>query len=139
MDRRTFLAAAAAGVVAIACSDRGNTSSAKSATTAMPPTSGGTSPPPSASTAPSRTTVPASRARFVDEGPHNANRVALTFHTNGDLGLAQHLLDTVSARNVVITAFIVGEWLEANPSWGKKLLDGGHELANHTYTHPNFY
>jgi peptidoglycan/xylan/chitin deacetylase (PgdA/CDA1 family) len=138
VDRRTFLAAAAAGVVAIACSDGGNSSSARTATTATPPTSGGTSPPPS-STSPSRTTAPPSRAQFVDQGPHGANRVALTFHTNGDLGLAQQLLDTVAARNVVITAFIVGEWLEANPSWGKKLLDGGHELANHTYTHPNFY
>ena len=35
-------------------------------------------------------------------------------------------------------AFIVGNWLDANPDWAKQLVDGGHELANHTYTHPTF-
>jgi peptidoglycan/xylan/chitin deacetylase (PgdA/CDA1 family) len=39
---------------------------------------------------------------------------------------------------VPITAFIVGEWLEANPTWAQRLVNGGHELANHTYTHPTF-
>jgi peptidoglycan/xylan/chitin deacetylase (PgdA/CDA1 family) len=37
-----------------------------------------------------------------------------------------------------MTAFIVGQWLDANPSWAQRLVDGGHELANHTYTHPTF-
>jgi len=74
----------------------------------------------------------------VSTGPHDAPRVALTFHTNGDLGLVQQLLDTLSARRVVATTFIVGDWLDANPTFAKKIVDGGHELANHTYTHPSF-
>ncbi len=77
-------------------------------------------------------------ARFIDTGPATAGALALTFHTNGDLRLAQRMLDIAKAHNAVFTNFIVGNWLDANPSWGKKLLDGGHELANHTYTHPNF-
>jgi peptidoglycan/xylan/chitin deacetylase (PgdA/CDA1 family) len=44
----------------------------------------------------------------------------------------------LSARKVPITAFIVGQWLAANPSYAKRLVDGGHELANHTDTHPSF-
>jgi peptidoglycan/xylan/chitin deacetylase (PgdA/CDA1 family) len=62
----------------------------------------------------------------------------LTFHTDGDLGLAEQLLGTLSARKAPITAFVVGQWLDANPTWAKRLVDGGHELANHTYTHPSF-
>ena len=27
-------------------------------------------------------------------------------------------------------------WLEANPSLARRIRDGGHGLANHTYTHP---
>jgi peptidoglycan/xylan/chitin deacetylase (PgdA/CDA1 family) len=119
VDRRTFLAAAAASVVALACADGGDGTSRSSGTrTSAPP-------------------APA-RARFVDAGPTDELRVALTFHTAGDLALAQELLDALADRNTVMTAFVVGEWLDANPSWARKLLDGGHELANHTYTHPTF-
>jgi peptidoglycan/xylan/chitin deacetylase (PgdA/CDA1 family) len=64
--------------------------------------------------------------------------VALTFHTNGDLGLANQLLDVLATRHVRMTSFIVGNWLDANPSMAKRIADGGHEFANHTYTHPSF-
>ena len=137
MDRRTFLAAAATSVLAIACSSGNDSStSARTATTTTagpPPTTG--SP---ATSAPPPTTKAPAPARFVSTGPHGAPRVALTFHTNGDLGLVQQLLDTLSARRVVVTTFIVGDWLDANPTFAKKIVDGGHELANHTYTHPSF-
>ena len=63
---------------------------------------------------------------------------ASTFHTNGDLDLATELLDVLAARDTVITAFVVGDWLTANPSWGPRLRDAGHEVANHTFTHPTF-
>jgi peptidoglycan/xylan/chitin deacetylase (PgdA/CDA1 family) len=132
VDRRTFLAAAAASVVALACSDGGDGTSRSPGTGATGATS-------TTSTASSPSTVPApARARFVDAGPTDTSRVALTFHTAGDLELAQQLLDALAGRNTVMTAFVVGEWLDANPSWGPKLLDAGHELANHTYTHPTF-
>lgn len=82
--------------------------------------------------------VPAGRARFVTRGPDGRDQVALTFHTNGDLQLAQQLLDHCRDGDAVITAFVVGDWLTANPTWAKKLTDAGHELANHTFTHPDF-
>ena len=44
----------------------------------------------------------------------------------------------LTAHSVVMTSFIVGDWLDANPTWAKKITDAGHELANHTYTHPSF-
>lgn len=77
-------------------------------------------------------------ATFVSHGPTGTNHVALTFHTNGDLALAQQLLDLFAKRKVHVTNFIVGTWLAQHPDWGKKLVDGGHEPANHTYTHTHF-
>ena len=65
--------------------------------------------------------------------------MALTFHTNGDPTLVSKLLDVVSERKVLITAFVVGVWLDANPSFARRLLDDGHELANHTRTHPSSF
>ena len=77
-------------------------------------------------------------AQFVVSGPTDHARVALTFHTNGDLDLADQLLDVLDSRHVKMTSFIVGDWLDANPDMAKRIADGGHEFANHTYTHPTF-
>jgi peptidoglycan/xylan/chitin deacetylase (PgdA/CDA1 family) len=82
-------------------------------------------------------TAPAA-ARFVSTGPKDHDRVALTFHTNGDLGLVDNLLAVLADRHTHVTAFIVGNWLDANPDMAAKIAAGGHEFANHTYTHPTF-
>jgi peptidoglycan/xylan/chitin deacetylase (PgdA/CDA1 family) len=129
--RRRFLAAAAlaVGTLAAACSDDGGgttaatTASGAPATTAPPTPAPSTAPPP---------------AQFVVSGPKDHDRVALTFHTNGDLGLVDQLLDVFASKKVHVTAFIVGNWLEANPDMAARIADGGHEFANHTYTHPTF-
>jgi peptidoglycan/xylan/chitin deacetylase (PgdA/CDA1 family) len=74
----------------------------------------------------------------VATGPATRDRVALTFHTDGDLARAEALLAALADHRAPMTAFVVGEWLAANPSWARRLTDAGHELANHTYTHPAF-
>src|SRR4029077_10273212 len=83
-------------------------------------------------------TTPRPPARFVVSGPTTKPRVALTFHTNGDLDLADQLLDVLDSRQGKMTACIVGNWLDANPDMAARIADGGHEFANHTYTHPTF-
>lgn len=74
----------------------------------------------------------------MSSGPTDRDEVALTFHTDGDLTLAQRLLDELSSRHVTITAFVVGQWLAQHPDWAEKLLDRGHELSNHTQHHRSF-
>ena len=131
ITRRAFLGAgalAALAAIGAACtSDAGDAGDAQSATTLVPTT------PPTQLPAPS-----AGAAKFVVSGPSTRSRVALTFHTDGDLALAQEYLDVLSARDVAVTCFVVGKWLDVNPSWAHKLADAGHELANHTYNHLTF-
>jgi len=131
LGRRRFLAAAALAVGALtaACGDNSGATSAATTATGAPAS---TAPPtPAPSTAPPP-------AQFVVSGPNADDRVALTFHTNGDLGLVDQLLDVFASKKVRVTAFIVGNWLEANPAMAVRITDGGHEFANHTYTHPTF-
>lgn len=140
LDRRRAILSAlgAAAALATGCtSDRRDAAPAPTATSAppLPPAAPPTAPAP-APTAPASTS-PGTPAQFVTRGPASANAVALTFHTNGDVRIAQRLLDTVAGR-AAITCFVIGEWLDANPAWGRKLVDSGHEIANHTYTHPTF-
>jgi peptidoglycan/xylan/chitin deacetylase (PgdA/CDA1 family) len=102
------------------------------------PPSSSAPPQPTTSSRPTITVAPAASsgsARFVRTGP-DRKAVALTFHGSGDIGLTQQLLDEAKRVSAPITVFAVGQWLEANPQMATAIESAGHELANHTYTHP---
>jgi peptidoglycan/xylan/chitin deacetylase (PgdA/CDA1 family) len=71
----------------------------------------------------------------VANGPRSAPKVALTFHGNGDPALAHILLDQVEQAGVRISVFVVGTWLVSHPEMAKRILQGGHDLGNHTMHH----
>lgn len=133
LSRRSFLLGAASVAALAACSSGGDDSPAARSST----TSGAAPSAPVASAAPPASTS-SGPARFVASGPQTGRQVALTFHTDGDLALADQLLGILDDRHVPMTSFLVGKWLDANPSYAGRLVDAGHELANHTYTHPDF-
>jgi peptidoglycan/xylan/chitin deacetylase (PgdA/CDA1 family) len=136
VDRRRFLTGSAIALLAAACGSDGGASNPLARSTE--PSTTPTTTAPAVSAGPPTTGAPAGPAEFVATGPDTAPRVALTFHTDGDLGLADQVLGILGAQKVPITACVVGQWLEANPRYAKRLVDDGHELANHTYTHPTF-
>jgi peptidoglycan/xylan/chitin deacetylase (PgdA/CDA1 family) len=75
-------------------------------------------------------------AVFVAHGPRDSGRVAFTFHGSGDVGLFHDLLAAAQRAAAPITVFAVGSWIDQHPDVVPALLGAGHELANHTYTHP---
>jgi peptidoglycan/xylan/chitin deacetylase (PgdA/CDA1 family) len=156
--RRTFLGVAAAGALA-ACAanpDGGATvstepagttgtagdmasASAAPASTSTPATSGAAGQSTAATTTSGSTPSTAAAggaAAFVPNGPRTKQQVSLTFHANGDVGLAGRLLDIVRERSVHVTIFGVGSWMEANPKLVARMVADGHEVANHTWSHP---
>jgi probable sporulation protein (polysaccharide deacetylase family) len=46
------------------------------------------------------------------------------------------ILDTLDAEKVKATFFLDGSWLSKNESMAKSILERGHELSNHAYSHP---
>jgi peptidoglycan/xylan/chitin deacetylase (PgdA/CDA1 family) len=62
--------------------------------------------------------------------------VAFTFHGSGDPALLHELLTGAARAGVPLTIFAVGSWLDQHPELAGVITGGGHELANHTYTHP---
>ncbi len=151
IDRRAFLAAAAAAAVA-ACSpvkqsatvDSTGTSTGRSTEAATTPSTAAAAPTTDVATTVAATTdvpttaaAPASGgpARFVARGPAGSASVALTFHANGRLDMAAKLLELLKSTSTPITVFAVGTWIEANPGIGHQILDAGHELANHSWSH----
>lgn len=71
----------------------------------------------------------------ISHGPRSRNKVALTFHGAGDPMIAANLLNILSTSGTHVTVFAVGTFLKSNPEFAKKILDGGHDLGNHTMTH----
>ncbi|MBC8016683.1 MAG: polysaccharide deacetylase family protein [Sporomusaceae bacterium] len=47
------------------------------------------------------------------------------------------MLNTLDANNIKITFFIGGSWAHRFPSVVTELANRGHELGNHTYSHPH--
>ena len=132
-SRRAFLAAAAA-TMAAACTDHATAPDAAPSTVATRP-------------APSTMPTPAERAgavapaggkpaRIVFAGPRTRRRVALTFHLSGDPALVGRLLDTAAQAGAPISLFAVGRWLTEHPTLVRRILADGHELDNHTWSHP---
>ncbi|GAA3130861.1 polysaccharide deacetylase family protein [Streptomyces echinatus] len=95
---------------------------------------------PSASRAGSRSVAPAPRAypgqpAQIAHGPRTRPRVALTFHGQGDPALARTLLATAERYGARLTVLAVGTWLDEHPGLARRILDGGHDLGNHTQRH----
>lgn len=103
----------------------GSRSSAATGTTTPPAPTTLASPPPAGS---------GSSADLV-HGPRTGNAVALTFHGAGAPALTRAALRRAAAAQAQLTVMAVGTWLEQNPSLAKEILDAGHELGNHTWSH----
>lgn len=62
--------------------------------------------------------------------------IALTFDDGPSGQNTARLLDGLKARGVQCTFFLVGQMAERNPGLVKRAWEDGHEIASHTYDHP---
>ncbi|MEV6577864.1 polysaccharide deacetylase family protein [Streptomyces sp. NPDC051582] len=129
-DRRSALragAAAAVGALTAACGTGARTP-------AGPPAE-------AASAKPAPVRAAAAPRRFpgqpdeIAHGPRDRPRVALTFHGNGDPAIARAVLAEAERAGARVTVLAIGSWLDAHPDMARRILDGGHELGNHTQRH----
>jgi peptidoglycan-N-acetylglucosamine deacetylase len=64
-------------------------------------------------------------------------KLALTFDDGPDPEWTPQILDILKEKNVHATFFIVGENAGANPGLVQREFAEGHDVGNHTFTHPN--
>ena len=67
------------------------------------------------------------------EGPY----VALTFDDGPHATFTPKLLDMLAARDLKATFFVVGQNAEEYPEILKRIVREGHEVASHSWSHPN--
>ncbi len=99
------------------------------------PTAAATVPPP-AGADPNRVAGDLSE---VSRGVRGKHQVALTFDAGAGRGQPEEILRVLKAHNVHITFFLTGKWVEENPDAAKAIAADGHEIANHSYSHPSFF
>ena len=63
--------------------------------------------------------------------------LALTFDDGPDPRWTPAILDILKREQVPATFFILGKNGQAYPDLVRRIVDEGHELGNHTFTHPN--
>lgn len=85
----------------------------------------------------SETDKAAYKAFQEEEAKKNQNRVALTFDDGPNPATTTQILDTLKRHNIKATFFILGQNVPGNEALLKRMVAEGHEVANHSYTHPN--
>ena len=70
---------------------------------------------------------------YVD-GPY----IALTFDDGPNPTLTPKLLDLLAAHHMKATFFVVGQNAADHPEILRRAVRAGHEIANHSWSHPNF-
>jgi peptidoglycan/xylan/chitin deacetylase (PgdA/CDA1 family) len=63
--------------------------------------------------------------------------IALTFDDGPNATLTPKLLDLLAARHLKATFFVVGQNAADHPDILKRAVREGHEIANHSWSHPN--
>ncbi|WP_400163026.1 polysaccharide deacetylase family protein [Brevibacillus sp. TJ4] len=69
----------------------------------------------------------------------NPKKPAISFMVNVAWGneYLDSMLDTFDKHQVKTTFFLDGSWVKRNPEEAKKIVQRGHELGNHAYSHPD--
>ena len=65
------------------------------------------------------------------------NKVALTINCAWNADDIDSILETLSKHNCHITFFVVGDWVTKYPDAVKKIYEAGHEIGNHSDSHPH--
>jgi cellulose synthase/poly-beta-1,6-N-acetylglucosamine synthase-like glycosyltransferase/peptidoglycan/xylan/chitin deacetylase (PgdA/CDA1 family)/spore germination protein YaaH len=73
----------------------------------------------------------------IRRGGEVPGKLALTFDDGPSAAWTPKILDILKAKGVHATFFIIGENGAANPRLVQRVLAEGHDLGNHTFTHPN--
>lgn len=74
---------------------------------------------------------------LIQKGMTNNSYIALTYDAGDGAAATSYILDTLEKHNIKATFFLTGEWIEKYPDIGRRIVDLGHEVGNHTFSHPD--
>lgn len=79
----------------------------------------------------------ANRLAPIYEVARPDKKLSLTVNAAGGYRALQEILEILSRHGVRATFFLTGQWMEEHPSLVKQMVQAGHEIGNHSFTHPH--
>lgn len=73
----------------------------------------------------------------ISRGNPNKKQIIFTFDGGAGNNSADKILETAQKHNLKLTFFVTGKFAEKYPDLIKKITANGHEVFNHTYSHPH--
>lgn len=70
-------------------------------------------------------------------GDDSEKVIYLTFDAGYENGYTDSILNTLKKHNVSAAFFLVGNYLDTKPELVKRMVEEGHIVGNHTYSHPD--
>ena len=81
--------------------------------------------------------APSYLARSFDRGDPAVKKIALTFDAGSTNNAAEEILDTLKEYKLRCTIFLTGQFILHYPETVKRMVAEGHEIGNHTWSHPH--
>lgn len=75
---------------------------------------------------------------LISSGKTKYKNLSLTYDAGNKADGAHNLLNTLAKNGIKTTFFLTGKWVEEFPHLAKRIADEGHEIGNHSYSHPDF-
>lgn len=76
---------------------------------------------------------------YYNGSASDGKRTALTFDDGPDAAVTPRILDILKENNVKATFFMIGTQAAAHPEVVQRIVDEGHAIGNHSWSHPRFH
>lgn len=77
-------------------------------------------------------------SRSFDRGGLNERQIALTFDGGAEDNAAAEILNYLAEKNIKCTMFLTGAFIDRYKYLVRRMVAEGHEVGNHTWSHPHF-
>jgi peptidoglycan/xylan/chitin deacetylase (PgdA/CDA1 family) len=83
-------------------------------------------------------TTPLSAAENFSRGSSDETKIVLSFDAGSTDKGANEILDILREHEIRTTVFVTGDFIRRYPDVVRRIVSDGHEVGNHTATHPRF-
>lgn len=82
------------------------------------------------------TVAPASKKLPIYSVAREDNKLSISFDAAWGSEFTRGILDILDQYEIKTTFFVVQFWVEENPEMAREIVNRGHEIGNHSATHP---